>query len=132
MRQQKQIPIQEVLSILELPPNSWKLNPNIHPKEAELILTDFKKLIKKQHHVLVKKFHPDLPKNGEKEEKKMKQINSAVDLMMQLKITVQRRPQPIQAQNVRFYSFGGFRSFSGASDGTSNSTNSTTFTFRYR
>lgn len=121
---QKPIHIHEILTILELPLSSWKLNGALPPPDqANVILNTFKKLIKKQHRVLVKKYHPDLPKNGEKEEMRMKQINAMIDLVMQLKIQVMRRPQPI----VRYYTFRSAFT-SGATDSTTSG--STTFTFR--
>lgn len=104
---QRKIQIHEVLTILELPLNSWKLNKTrISSNQAKLLLIEFKKLVKKQHHVLVKKYHPDIPANGEQEELKMKQINSVVDIVMKLEITIiPRRPQRV---TVRFHRTTGF------------------------
>lgn len=98
---QKQISISQLLSILELPIETWKLNNQVSPKEAVILLNEFKNLAKKQHHKLVKKYHPDLPQNGEKEEARMKQINSIMDHVKTLKIRASKRPPQV----IRFRTF---------------------------
>jgi len=99
--QQNKIHIDKVLTTLELPLDSFKLMSAKSAEEAEMILQKFKALVKKQHHILVKKYHPDLPANGEVEELKMKQVNAMIDIVKQLKIT-KSRPRP-QKVTVRFY-----------------------------
>ena len=103
MTQQK-LQMDEALAILELPLNSWPLHPKMSPDQAKYTLAIFKKLIKKQQRNLVKRYHPDIPKNGPNEELKMKKINSVMDMLMKIEIIITPpKPKPIQ---FRFYSFG--------------------------
>lgn len=118
---QKKIQINEVLTILELPMNSWTLNNlQISIEEAKILLKEFKVLVKKQHRILIKKYHPDIPANGQIEENKMKQINAVMDVIKQLKI-LQQPPRP-QKVTVRFYRTTGF-------GGTSSATSSNFYSF---
>lgn len=119
---QRKTDIKEVLNTLELPLNSWTLNnTQMSIKEANICLTKFKALVKKQHHVLVKKYHPDIPTNGSTEETKMKKINAIIDTVNNLKILIQP-PRP-QRVTVRFYRTTGF------SDSSTSTTSSNFFSF---
>jgi esterase/lipase len=115
---QKKITIQEILKILELPSNVWQLHNQTTYENACKFMDDFKKLAKKQQHKLVKKYHPDLIKNGKEEESKLKEINSAIDIIM--KITINR-----QVQRPRVVIFRSFNSFTS----TNNTSTSTYYTY---
>jgi len=113
---QQKVHINDILTTLELPMDSCKLMSARSPEEAKGILIEFKALVKKQHRILVKKYHPDLPVNGDKEEEKIKQINAMIDVVNNLKI--HRVPPKPQRVTVRFYRSTGF-----ASSGSSTSSN---------
>jgi len=114
----QKVHIHKILKILELPPDSWKLMNAKSFEEAKTILNEFKVMAKKQHHILVKKYHPDLPANGEKEEDKIKQVNAMIDVVKGIKLQ-QAPPQP-QMIKIRVFRTNTFT-------GTSNSTTSTNF-----
>ena len=114
----QKVHIHKILKILELPPDSWKLMNAKSFEEAKMILVNFKALVKKQHRILVKKYHPDLPANGEKEEDKIKQINAMIDVVKGIKLH-QAPPQP-QMIKIRVFRTNTFT-------GTSNSTTATNF-----
>ncbi len=92
MTNKKEISIQEALTILELPLNSYSFNPNLSFDLISKQLEEFKNLISNQRKKLAFKYHPDLSKD--KNEDKMKEINNTVDLINNLKI-IRRIPQPI-------------------------------------
>lgn len=121
---EKQVGIDTICAILEIPVSSYGLSSVMQKEEAEKALQDFKDLVKKQHRILVKKYHPDLPSSGEYEEERMKEINNIIDLVMQLKITLIQRPQPVQ---FHFHSNMGSFYNTSTTSGTSG-----TFHFRYR
>lgn len=98
---EKQVRIEDLCCILEIPVSSYGLSSVMPKEQAEEALQDFKDLVKKQHRVLVKKYHPDLPSSGDFEESRMKEVNGAVDLIMKLSIT--RVKQKPVAQNVHFH-----------------------------
>lgn len=122
--QKQQLHVNEISSTLELPNDVWKLDERMSVDQAQRVLDEFKVLVKKQHKVLAKKYHPDLPGNGEKEESRMKEVNAMIDVIMNLKITLLR---PKVMHNFESH----FRPFSnGFSDNTSTA-NSFTFRFRF-
>jgi len=98
---QKQVPIEDVCKILEIPLSSWKLIGKMSVEQARINLEEFKTIVKKQKRILAKKYHPD--KTGNEDDTKIKEVNNVIDLVMKLEITVmQRKPQPTQ---FRFHSF---------------------------
>lgn len=123
--QQKKLHVNEISSTLELPKDVWKLDEQMSVDQAQIVLDEFKALVKKQHKVLVKKYHPDLPGNGEKEETKMKEVNAMIDVIMNLKITLlkPKTPKIIQDFEAHFRPFNRDETPSHASD---------SFTFRFR
>jgi len=114
---QNQIKIEDICNILEISPNSYGLHGNMQKEEAEIALQDFKGIVKKQHRVLAKKYHPDLPSSGESELAKMKEINSTIDLIMKLKIT---RVAP-KSQNIHFIRRQGFGGMTWSNNSSSTS-----------
>ena len=94
---EKKIHIDEVLMVLELPFGSYKVEESMTREEAEISLQEFKDLVKTQKRVLVKQYHPDLPKNGKDEEEKLKEILSIIELVEKLSIIkIQPRPKPME------------------------------------
>jgi len=92
MRPQKQIPIEEICRILEIPMSSWGLVGNLNAEQAKLKLEEFQALVKEQKKILSKKYHPD--KTGNEDDTKIKEINNIIDKVMELKILIQRKPTP--------------------------------------
>ena len=124
--QQKQVHKNEICKILEIPVSSWKIEGQPTKKVAMKRLEEFKILAKKQHHMLVKRYHPDLPKNGDKEEEKLKKINAIMDIVKKLKI-IEPKPTP---RHVIFHG-GVFHSFGNTSTSATGSTSTNSFTFRF-
>jgi len=116
MLPQQTMSIEVICNILEIPVSSYGLNERMPKEQAEKALQDFKDLVKKQHRVLAKKYHPDLPSSEEFELGRMKEINATIDLIMKLKIT-RMKPKPPVMQ-FHFHSSGGF---------SGNSTNASSF-----
>lgn len=81
------------LDILELSQKetSFLLEQPRNYKDLTEGLDRFKNLVKKQRKKLARKYHPDMPKGNEE---KMKQINDAVDFIMNLK-AIRRQPAPV-------------------------------------
>lgn len=100
MQPQKQIRIEDICNLLEIPVSYYGLNERMPKEQAEKALQDFKDLVKKQHRVLAKKYHPD--KTGGDDEK-IKEINAIIDLIMKLKITKVQRREP----KMTFHFYGG-------------------------
>lgn len=118
--QQQKMRIEDICRILEIPVSSYGLNGNMPKEIAEKALQNFKDIVKKQHRILAKKYHPDLPSSGEHEEMKMKEINATIDLIMKLKITKTKPPAPTMQFHFHSHSFGG-------STWTNNSTTDSAF-----
>ncbi len=116
MNPPQKVRIDDVCRILEIPVSSYGLDEHMSKEKAEKALQDFKDLVKKQHRVLAKKYHPD--KTGGDDEK-IKEINATIDLVMKLEITRVQQPRP---QNVHFHfssnPFGGFTDDSTTSNET--------------
>lgn len=106
MQPQKKVSIKEVCKILELPIDSWTLNPGMPIKQAVKCIKQFKELVKKQRKILAKNYHPD--KTGG-DDTKIKQINNIVDVVDKLEI------QPVRQPTMTVH----FSNFSGVSDSTS-------------
>lgn len=89
---QRQVPIIEVLTVLELPSDAWPLHTGLNSDEAKIKLAEFQTMLKKHRRDLAKKYHPD--KIGD--DTKMKKINDIFDKVMDLKIIVHKpRPQRV-------------------------------------
>lgn len=91
---QKQINIQELISLVELPA------PQLHGTfvQAYKQFNEWKKLVEKQRKILAKKYHPD--KGGSVD--KMQSVNNAIDILLKIELMPPRpRPQII----VRYASF---------------------------
>jgi len=116
----KQLDINQALDLLELGmdvfyPVTHSPSPQIAVQELE----KFKELVTKQWKKLAKKFHPDICKDIDGEEK-MKEINNIVDILKKLQIQVRRPP----VQVIQVYNFGG--GFYNDSTSTSSTYTSTT------
>ena len=99
MQHLKPVRIEDICRILEIPVSKYGLNERMPKEHAQKVLQDFKDLVKKQHRVLAKKYHPD--KTGGDDEK-IKEINATIDLIMKLEI--QRIPQRRQKMQFHFHS----------------------------
>lgn len=97
MQPQKPVRIEDICRILEIPVSAYGLNERMQKEDAEKALQSFKNIVKKQHRMLAKKYHPD--KTGGDDEK-IKEINATIDLIMKLKI--QKMPQP-RRQTMQFH-----------------------------
>ncbi len=99
----KQIDIFALIKLLEIPTSKIDFLKTLFNKGtyqgAVYGLQELKKSAKKQRRILSKKYHPDLA-SGNAE--LMKEINAAVDILLQLKIEPPR-PQPM----VIVFQFGG-------------------------
>ena len=80
----KQVNIQELLRIVELPGPMLDRNDF---RKATQQLSDWQAVCKKQRKILAKKYHPDVGGSLEK----MQEINDAIDFLIGIKI--QNRPQ---------------------------------------
>ena len=86
----KQIPIQEVIRILELPNNTFDfLQERLSYNEMVNKVNELKDIVSKQKKLLSKKYHPDVFKGGHE---KMAEINNIIDLLNKLKV-IEQRPQ---------------------------------------
>ena len=113
MNNSRQIRIEDVLRILELPASACTLNPNMNYEQAVEAVDNFKAIVAKQKKVLWKKYHPDIPGNGEEEKNKLQEINNVLDIVKVFKI-IKAQPQPVFI-HVPFTSkpFGGTSSTTG-------------------
>lgn len=100
----------EVLTILELPFDSFQINKKMQVSVVNQKLQDFKDLVKRQKKILSKKYHPDLS-NGNEE--KMKLINNMIDAVMAIEIRI----MPVRRRVNVYYSYS-----------TSTTTSSTSYT----
>lgn len=95
-----------LIAILEMPQSCLKfLQADYHNAVAGL--PGFKKAVKQQYRRLALQYHPD-KNNGN--DKKMKEINAAVDVLLQLRI---ERPQPQPVRIIFQFGGGGFATQNG-------------------
>ena len=88
---QKNISIENALTILELPTNLFlSVTHAGSPQKAKEELESFKNTIKKQKKILAKKYHPDVYSGSED---RIKQINNIIDFIETINIIV-RPPRP--------------------------------------
>jgi len=113
----RQVNLNEVLTELEIVEERFhNIMRSPSPQLALERLEDLKRTVRKQKRILAKKYHPDIPGGSTK---KMQRINSCVDIILNLRIQIQR-PRPVI--NVRWQTMS-------ATYGSSTTT--TTFYQRY-